>query len=156
MKKALLKLTFLAIALLSLAYVSNNNAAAAPTTCINNITDYFNHFGQCDSQYQTTSSAYYSALSSCPGQAASTCGGTVQPCYDTQYASCMATPQYNYDQRGFSYSNCAYSETICQYEMTDFCSTAASQAYTCAMLYQTYDSTAYGACMSASGYYTCV
>ncbi len=157
MKKALFKLTFLTVALLSLAYVSHKNAAAAPSTCINNSGDYFNHFEECDSQYQTTATAYFDMSTDCTAEANSTCGSSAnQPCWNNAKNSCEATRTFNYDQRGYSFSNCAYGETICQYEMSDFCSTAASRAYTCSMLYQGYDSTAYGACMSASGYYTCV
>ncbi|HEV7645541.1 MAG TPA: hypothetical protein VGO50_16490 [Pyrinomonadaceae bacterium] len=158
MRKILFKLTFLAVALVSVSYISNKDVAArTKTTCIDNASAYYAHFVTCDGEFDQVVQDQMNAPTDCAAEANSACTSSAnQPCWNNSYNACANTRTTNFNNKSFIYASCINSDEICQYEIQDFCSTAFSQAVTCSALYYTtgnYDE--YSACYWASKYWTC-
>ncbi len=158
MKKALFKLSFLALALVSISYMSHKDVAARTrSTCIDNISAYYAHFVTCDNQWYEITSQYDTRVTDCTAEANTACGSSSnQPCWNNHYNDCEGWRNTQFSNKASIYSSCAYGDENCEYQIQDFCSTAFSQAYTCGELYYNtgnYDE--YSACYWASKYWTC-
>ena len=138
MKKNVLRLTVLSVALISM-FLLETDTKANSGSCSELL---FQSHMSCDNEFFTTMYNFNTRFSQCHQEASITCGSSSGSCYNQQYENCYNPRVISYNNRNDTYGDClqnANQDWYQCYEELDFCRNARDRANQCMSIYNPND-----------------